>query len=211
MTGERWVTPLDLRLLDRLTTEPNLVRAARELGIGRDRALYRLLRLRRLYGGPVARSHRGGTTPGRTELTALGRRLLAPSSGTSSRTNRWTGTYHRLPGPRVVFPGGTGLDVSFRYRDEEPVTIEIDPESIVIGRQRAELSTRNVLSATVTAVRRNRSGTAELTARWGDRSVRVALTASSVDRLGLRPGSRAYLFLKAVAVRRAPTPGFPRR
>lgn len=211
MTAERWVTPLDLRLLDRLSTEPNLVRAARELGIGRDRALYRLVRLRRLYGGPVARGRKGGATPGRTELTPLGRQLLRRSWGIGGRTNRWTGIYHRLPGPRVDLAGGGRLEVSFRHREGEVVTVEVDPQAIVVGRRRAELSTRNVLPATVTAVRRNRAGTAELTAQWGDRAVRVALTTSSVQRLGLRPGRRAYLFLKAVAVRRSSTPGFPRR
>ncbi|MCI4352078.1 MAG: TOBE domain-containing protein [Thermoplasmata archaeon] len=211
MTAERWVTPLDRRLLDRLSTEPNLVRAARELGIGRDRAVYRLVRLRRLYGGPVARSRKGGTTAGRTELTPLGRQLLYRSFGSPARTNRWRGTYQRLPGPRVVFTEGTELEVAFRHRDGQAVTVEVDPEAIVVGRRRAELSTRNVLPATVIAVRGSRGGTAELTAHWGDRPVRVALTAGSVDRLGLRPGRRAYLFLKAVAVRRSPTPGSPRR
>lgn len=211
MTVERWMTPIDLRLLDRLSTEPNLVRAARELGIGRDRAVYRLVRLRRLYGGPAARSRKGGATPGRTELTALGRQLLRRSGISPTRANQWRGTYRRLPGPRVVFAEGTQLEVSFRHRDGQAVTVEVDPEAIVVGRHRAELSTRNVLPATVTAVRRDRLGTAELTALWGDQPVRVALTTGSVDRLGLRPGRRAYLFLKAVAVRRSPTPGSPRR
>jgi len=210
MTAERWLTPLDLRLLGRLATERNLVRTARELGIGRDRAVYRLARLHRLFGGPVTRSRKGGATPGRTELTPLGRRLLRRSSGAASRTNRWRGTYRSLPSPRVLLGEGNALEVSFRYRDDRPVTVEVDPQAFVVGRRPAELSARNVLRATVTRVRRERSGTAELTARWGNRSVRVALTAGSVDRLRLRPGTRAYLFLKAVAVHRSPTPGSPR-
>jgi molybdopterin-binding protein/molybdate transport repressor ModE-like protein len=208
VTAERWLTPLDVRLLGRLAVEPNLVRVARRLRIGRDRAVYRLLRLERLFGGPVVHGRKGGRTPGRTDLTARGRRLLDQSTGPHRRANRWRGTYHRSPSPRVVLDAGGELEVSFRHRDGTPVVVDIDPEAIVVARRRVELSARNVLATTVIAVRRRRSGTAELTARWGTLLVRVALTPGSVARLGLRPGRRAYLFLKAVAVRRGGiTPG----
>jgi molybdopterin-binding protein/molybdate transport repressor ModE-like protein len=207
MSAERWLTPVDVRLLSELAREPNLVHAAHALGIGRDRAVYRLRRLDRLFDGTVASSHRGGTTPGATHLTPLGRRLLRSAVGGPASVNRWAGVYRTHPSPRVELGGGAELEVSFRGRDGERVTVEVDPEAFVVARSPVDLSARNALAATVERVRAHADGTAALIARWAGPKVRVALTSGSVRRLRLRPGARAYLYLKAVAVRRAVSPG----
>lgn len=206
MSSERWLTPVDVRLLTELVREPNLVHAARALGIGRDRAVYRLRRLERLFDGAVATGHRGGTTPGVTRLTPFGRRLLRSAIGRHSGTNRWTGIYRAGPSPRVEVAPGTALEVSFRGREGERVTVEVDPEAFVVARRSVDLSARNALATTIERVQTHTNGTALIVARWEGVPVRVALTASSVERLGLKPRTRAFLYLKAVAVRRAPSP-----
>jgi molybdopterin-binding protein/molybdate transport repressor ModE-like protein len=210
VTAERWLTPVDVRLLGELEREANLVHAARTIGVGRDRAVYRLERLARLFGGAVALGRHGGPTPGATRLTPLGRRLLRGATGLRPGVNRWSGIYRRAPSPRVVLGPNLELEVAFRGRDGDRVTVEVDPESFVMARRRVDLSARNALGATVERVRTHPDGTALLTARWGGRPVRVALTTGSVDRLHLSPGVRAYLYVKAVAVRRGPSRGSPR-
>jgi molybdate transport repressor ModE-like protein len=206
VSAERWLAPVDVRLLGELAHEPNLVHAARTLGVGRDRAVYRLKRLERLFGRPVAVGQRGGPNPGATHLTPLGRRLLRAATGIHPGANLWTGTYRAGPPPTVVFGPGALLEVSFHARDGNPVTVEVDPEGFVVARRPVTLSARNVLRIVVERVRVHPDDTATLVARWGDRPVRVALTLGSVRRLGLTPGTRAYLYAKAVAVRRAPSP-----
>jgi molybdopterin-binding protein/molybdate transport repressor ModE-like protein len=217
MTAERWLTPTDVRLLGSLVVTPNLVRAARSIGIGRDRAVYRLQRLSRLYGHAVTVAVRGGTSPGATRLTALGRRLLDRARGTEGRGPRWTGVYRAGPPARVVLGRGKELVVSFRAAEGQRVAVAVDPEAFVVARRKVELSARNVLTARVVRALHRPNGVAELTADWGGTPVHVALTWSSVERLGLAPGARVYLYVKAVALRRVaggetsrPTRGSPR-
>ncbi len=209
MTGarERWLTPVDLRLLAALTREPTLVGAAAASGIGRDRAVYRLRRLARLYGRPAALGEKGGRAPGRTRLTALGRRLLAEGGGPRPTANRWRGRFRAGRPPLLAVDGGGELAIGRAGRAGTVAYAEIDPESVVVGRSRVRLSTRNVLPATVRAVRRRADGNATLVARWGPREVRAAITSASVAELGLIPGRRVYLYVKATAVRIRPVPG----
>jgi molybdate transport repressor ModE-like protein/molybdopterin-binding protein len=201
MTGEASLTAIDVRLLAALQRTRNLVHACREVGIDRDRAVYRLRRLDRLYGS-VTGAARGGAHGGGTWLTARGRRLLARAQGTHARANRWTGTYHRGPYPRVELDPSSQLDVAFRWRDGGTVAVEVDPEAIVVAPRAVPLSARNALRAVVEAIRRRADGTVELTARWNGRQVRVALTEGSVGRLGLAVGRPAYLYVKATSLRR---------
>lgn len=201
---ERWMAPVDVRLLAAIAREGTLVRAAQASEIGRDRAVYRLRRLERLYGAPAAIGQRGGRIAGATRLTALGRRLLADAGGLRSTANRWPGTF--LPGApaRIALADGGVLAVGRRGRTGTSVQVEVDPEAVVVGRSRVRLSTRNVLAATVRAVRRRADGTAVLLARWGAHDVRVAITSAAAAELGLTAGRRVYLYVKATAIRTGP-------
>jgi molybdate transport repressor ModE-like protein len=210
MTAERFLAPIDVRLLSELARQPNLVHAARALGVGRDRAVYRLKRLERLYGRPVALGRRGGPHTDTTHLTPLGRRLLRTAAGLPPGANLWSGTYRAGPPAMVEFGERNRLVVSFRAREGTPVTVEVDPEDLIVATRPATLSARNVLPATIERVRAHLDGTALLVARWGDRPVRIALTTGSVERLRLTPGTPAFLYVKAVAVRRVASPGSPR-
>ncbi|MFZ0699956.1 MAG: TOBE domain-containing protein [Thermoplasmata archaeon] len=209
---ERWLTPMDVRLLARLSTTPNVVRASRSLGIPRDRAVYRLARLHRLYGAPVVRARRGGSTPGETQLTALGRRLLrdAREDRAEPHFNRFSGVYRAGRSPKVDLGEGRELEVGFRGREGAPVEVAIDPSSIVIARRPAELSARNALAATVDSTHEHNAQSAELRALWRGLVVRVGITPGSIRRLALVPGARVYLYVKAVSVRRVATRGSPR-
>ncbi len=209
---ERWLTPLDVRLLARLSTTPNVVRASRALGIPRDRAVYRLARLRRLYGGAVVAGRRGGSTPGETRLTTLGRRLLRDASEdrSESRANRWPGTYRAGRPPTVDLGDRRTLEVSFRGRDGARVEVAVDPSAIVVARHRVELSARNALPVTVRSTDVRSAERAELRALWHGLVVRVGITPGSIRRLALVPGSRVYLYVKAVSIRRIVTRGSPR-
>jgi molybdopterin-binding protein/molybdate transport repressor ModE-like protein len=203
MTAERWLTPVDVRLLAELAREPNLVHAARTLGIGRDRAVYRLSRMARLYGGPVAKGAHGGKAAGTTRLTPLGRRLLAGSSA-GRGTNRWSGEYRAGPPPHVALSGGAALEVSFPGRSGEPVVVEVDPAAIVVSLRPIDSSARNVLPVVVSTVRSRGKLQAELLGAWHGLTVHVVVTPKSVERLHLAPGRAAYLHVKAPAVRRVP-------
>jgi len=210
MTAEPSLTPTDVRLLGALARTANVVRAAGDLGIGRDRAVYRLRRLARLYGGPVATARRGGRLGGTTRLSPLGRRLLAQATGVHPGANRWTGIYHAGP-PAVVDLGeGIRLAVAFRAPEGRRVTVEVDPEAWVLARHPAALSARIALRGRVESVRRRSRGTVHVTVRWGPRRVRAAITEESVRRLGIVRDRRVILYAKAVAVRRVLTLGSPR-
>lgn len=201
MSSERWLTPVDVRLLRELEHEPNLVHAARALGIGRDRAVYRLARMGRLYGGPVAKGAHGGKVPGGTHLTPLGRRLLTgPGHGLAA--NRWVGEYRSGPPPHVSLPGGAALEVSFPGRNGEPVEVEVDPAAIVVGLRPLDSSARNVLPVIVSAVRARGGLQTEILGTWHTLTVRVVVTPRSVERLRLAPGRAVYLHVKAPSVRR---------
>ncbi len=199
---DRWVTPLDRRLLGRLAKEPNAASAARALGVGRDRVVYRLARLGRLYGAPVVEAVRGGPGYGGSRLTRLGRSLLRAGSGLPPAANRWSGVYRGGPSPRVALSPSGELAVAFRAPDGARVDVGVDPEAFVVGRRKVSLSARNVLEGTVEGVRTKGDGTSVLRVLWARRPVRVALTEGSVRRLRLAVGARVYLYVKAVAVRR---------
>ena len=203
MTAERWVTPLDQRLLTELDRTPNVVRAAQVLGISRDRAVYRLQRLARLYGRPATLGRRGGGGVGATTLTPFGRSLLHAGAGRRPGTNRWAGRYRARPSPHIDLGPGRRLEVAFRAKPDTLVTVEVEPESFLIARGTFESSARNVLPARLTDLRSLRSGRVEVRADWNGTPIRATLTPGSVRRLGLAPGRRAYFYLKAVAVRRA--------
>lgn len=157
-------------------------------------------------------ARRGGPTPGETRLTALGRRLLreARTDRAMPMANRWSGIYHAGSDPAVTLGGGRTLHVSFPARERERVEVAIDPGAIVVARHRADLSARNALPIVVRSVLRRGSQEAELRALWNGRIVRVGITPTSVRRLGLAPGARAFLYVKAVAVRRVATRESPR-
>jgi len=218
------VSSTDVALLRALARERSVVAASRSVGITRDRAVYRIARLARAFGGPVVRASRGGAGHGGTLLTPLGDRIVRggfdsvelldarPIVPTAS-PNLFRGTYRARPAPHVELRRGPPLSVAFAAEDGRRVALVLDPEAIVVARERFRSSARNVLPATVDAVRPGRDGAAVLVARSRGASVRVAVTAETVRALGLRPGARIFLYVKATALRRveAPTRGSPRR
>ncbi|MCI4320779.1 MAG: TOBE domain-containing protein [Thermoplasmata archaeon] len=214
------VTPLDVELLVAVERSGSVVAAARSIGISRDRAVYRLERLRRRMSGPVVAAQRGGADGGRTGLTRRGRSVVSggseavawPSPGRPPRHQGFVGTFRRDPEPRVVARDGFAAAVAFAARDGERVAVRIDPESIVVLLHPTRSSARNAWEGTVERVRappaRDRSGRRELLVRVGPRRLTVALTNESVRALRLVPGRRVTLLAKATAVRRVgATPG----
>jgi len=206
------VSSLDVALLERIASTSNVVAAARELGISRDRANYHLGRLARAFGGPVVATERGGAGHGRTRLTPLGDRIVRGGFDVvemlgarpwGAPANLLRGTYRAGPPPTVDLGGTLALRVAFAADDGERVRVVLDPEAIVVARERFPSSARNVLAATVEAVR---PGTGPLgrilVARVGRARLRVALTDEPVRTLGLARGRRIYLYVKATALRR---------
>ncbi|HEY1197913.1 MAG TPA: TOBE domain-containing protein [Thermoplasmata archaeon] len=208
------VTNTDVALLRSLVPERSLVRASRRVGISRDRAVYRIARLERAFGGPVVRSVRGGAGHGRTTLTALGDRIVRggfdsvelldarPVTPLTS-PNLLRGVYHRTPNPEVRVTRSLRLRVAFVAEDGEGVSVLLDPEAVVVARRRFPSSARNVLRATVEALRRERGSLGvTLVVRCGGARIRVAVTEEPVRQLGLRPGVPVWLYVKATALRR---------
>ncbi len=218
------VSDLDVALLREVGRHANVVAAARTLGISRDRAVYRIARLARAFGGPVVVAERGGRGHGESRLTPLGDRvaqggfdalelLSARPAEPVGRPNLLTGTYRAGPPPSVDVGRRLALRVAFAAKDGAQVSVLLDPESVLLARGRFPSSARNVLPG---VVERDAPGPGpeERTAvvRVGDARLRVALTPETVERLGLARGRRVFLYVKATALRRvAPSPGRRRR
>ena len=206
------VSALDVALLGRIGAAANVVVAARALGISRDRANYRLRRLARAFGGPVVRADRGGARHGTTVLTPLGDRIahggfdVVETLGPLPRgddANRLRGTYRAGPPPEVELGPSLALRVAFRAADGEQVGVALDPESIVVARARFPSSARNVLPAVVEAVTAGGGPFGRLLfVRAGGQRLRVSVTAEPIRTLGLAPGRRVFLYVKATAIRR---------
>jgi len=216
MTSSRanLVTSTDIALLRSLAEERSVAAASRHLGISRDRAVYRLERLERAFGGPVVAAVRGGAGHGGSTLTRLGDRIVrggfdsvelldARPITPLAEPNLLHGVYRRTPTPEVVVEGGLRLQVAFPARDGEAVSVLLDPESVVIARRRFVSSARNVVRAHVERVHREpHSIRLTLVVRCLGTSLRVAVTEEPVRQLDLRPGATVYLYVKATALRR---------
>jgi molybdate transport repressor ModE-like protein len=215
------LTPTDLSLLALLGRSSTLVDACRQLGVTRDVGTYRIRRLRRLAGGPVVRTQRGGAGHGATRLTPRGARLLGrgrsllavdarPNADRPSGSpTRLRGRWHAAPQPNVT-ADGLRLFVGFRAQEGEPVEVERDPESVILATRRFPSSARNVLAGVVRAVHRRGPGTGPVSVRArvtvGRRPFDVALTERSVRELGIARGRPVFLYVKATALRRRPEP-----
>jgi molybdopterin-binding protein/molybdate transport repressor ModE-like protein len=202
------VTDLDLALLRAIDREGSVAAACRALGIPRDRGVYRIARLGRRLPGGVLTARRGGAGRGSSRLTDAARRLSEtgpegrPMAGALGAALR--GTYRIRPDGHVVV-GGQPVYVDFVAREGERVGIALDPEAIVVARGRFDSSARNVWSGVVRSVGPSGARCTAVVRALG-RNLPVALTRASVERLGLRPGRRVYLYVKATALRRAITP-----
>ncbi|MGC2289548.1 MAG: TOBE domain-containing protein, partial [Thermoplasmata archaeon] len=135
-----------------------------------------------------------------------------------SRPNLLRGMYRRTPAPEVTLGSGVRLRVAFPAEEGESVSILLDPESILVARGKFPSSARNVLRATVESIRPGPDALGRtLVVRTGSTRLRVAVTEEPVRQLGLAPGARVWLYVKATAVRRvgrapvAATRGSPRR
>ncbi|MCI4343540.1 MAG: TOBE domain-containing protein [Thermoplasmata archaeon] len=208
------VTDTDVALLRSLAQERSVVAASRSVGISRDRAIYRLARLERAFGGPVVAAVRGGRAHGGTLLTALGDRIVRQGFDSVellagrpvaplSLSNRLEGVFHRAPGPEVELGPGLRLRVAFAAEEGEPVAVLVDPEAILVARGQFPSSARNVLPGIVAKVERSRGVAGRtLLIRSGRVTFRVAVTEEPIRQLHLTPGTRVWLYVKATAVRR---------
>lgn len=208
------VTEADLALLRGIGRSRSIVAASRQIGISRDRAVYRLGRLARAFGGPVVASVRGGRGHGGSALTPLGDRVLrggfdavelleGRSLAEGPRPNLIHGTFRAGPPPEVDAGAGIRLRVAFGAEEGEPVAVLLDPEAIVVARGRFPSSARNVIEGRVTGIDRPTGGLdVTLRVRAGATPIRVAMTEEPIRQLGLRRGSRVFLYVKATALRR---------
>jgi molybdate transport system regulatory protein len=214
MTGhDLVVTPLDIALLAALGREGSVVAAARAVGVSRDRAVYRLARLRARAGAPMVRARHGGKQGGGSGLTARGRAVLAggaeaaawPEEGRPPHHQGLTGIYRSDPEPHLVGPDGFTAAVAFTAVEGERVTVTIDPEAIVVALGPLRSSARNAWPGVVERIRdgggRRPSGRRDLVVRVGRHRLTVAVTERSVRSLDLKPGRRVTLLAKATALR----------
>jgi len=216
------VSSLDVELLGEVGSTGSVVRAARALGISRDRAVYHLARMSRAFGAPVVAAARGGPAHGQTLLTPLGDRIahggfdvLEPPRRPrpAGAANVLRGQYRRGPPPTVDVGRGLRLVVAFPAEDGAPVRVVLDPEAIVVARGVFASSARNVVRGIVRAVRPSAEPLGRtLVVHVGATSIAVSIAAETVRALGLAPGRAVYLYVKATALRRvgAPSHGSPR-
>ncbi|HEV2316488.1 MAG TPA: TOBE domain-containing protein [Thermoplasmata archaeon] len=205
MTRERWLTPLDRQLLDELARAGSLVDACEALGIGRDRGVYRLRRLREITGHSVVEARRGGASGGTSRLTPTGERLRRMPTGPIGQGGRaepgFRGTFSSRGGPHVRIAGGVTLAVGFDARDGESVRLILDPESVLVARERFATSARNVLLGRVAEIRPRDARSRLVVVCVGPLRIQAAVTPRSIEELGLRPRARVYLYVKATALR----------
>jgi len=213
---ETVLAPVDIDLLGLLRRTTTLAEACRVLGISRDRGSYRLRRLARAAGTPVVRSVRGGDGHGTTRLTPAGVALLRRGAGRLAggrRAREPPSTIASLEGyyapgtpPTVQVPGGPILAVAFDARADERVRLVLDAESVLLARQKIETSARNVLPGIVERVHGTGPGAGGaqrlVVVRVGDLRLPAAVTAAAVESLGLVPGRRVFLYVKATALHR---------
>jgi len=209
------VTSTDVALLRSIGQERSVVAASRRVGISRDRAVYRIERLERAFGGAVVRGIRGGTGHGGTTLTALGDRIVRGGFDSVellggrpltpiSAPNILHGTYRKgAASPEVRVSPGLVLKVAFPANDGEPVSVILDPESVVVARRRFPSSARNVISGTVEGIRQDREELGlTLLVRCPGTRLRISMTEEPVRQLRIKPGVRVWLYVKATALRR---------
>ncbi len=212
------VTATDVALLSALSRERSVVAASQRLGISRDRAVYRIARLEHAFGGPVVASERGGRSHGTSQLTELGDRIVRRGFDSVELLdtrpvaapplpNRLEGTYRRTPQPVVDLGSLLRLRVNFLAKDGERVAVLLDPEAILVARHRFPSSARNVVGATIDAIEPGPGPLGRtLRVRAGPLRLRASVTAETVRDLGLKPGGRVVLYMKATALRRIARP-----
>jgi molybdate transport system regulatory protein len=195
----------DRALLRAIEATGSLVRACTQRGMSRDRGVYRLRRLAQIAGRPVVTAHRGGRTPGGTQLTATGRALAREPGGASraAAMNRFVGTVLSERPPVISVAPGLSLTVGFPVRAGERVALAFSGESVLLARTRVATSARNVLSGTVDRIAPLDARRTVLALRVGGRAVWAMVTPESVRQLGLAPGRRLFAYLKATAIVRA--------
>jgi molybdopterin-binding protein/molybdate transport repressor ModE-like protein len=207
-TRERIVTPSDVALLAALSQRPNLVHACQQLGMTRDRGMYRLRRMEAAVGAPVVRTHRGGPRAGATELTVRGRALLRQGVAPLDRRGHplgprgivLEGTWRGGPHPSVLLRGGLSLHVSFTAAPGGQVVLAIDPESILVARQAFPTSARNVVRGRITRITPEPPGRRILSVDARGDHLEAVVTQDAVRDLGLKRGSSVVLYIKAAAV-----------
>ena len=207
------VTSTDIALLRSLAQERSLVAASRRLGISRDRAVYRIERLARAFGGPVVATARGGAGHGGSTLTRLGDRIVrggfdsvelldAHPLAPLTSPNVLHGHYASSPAPEVRVGRSLRLRVAFPATPGEPMRLLLDPEAVLVARSRFPTSARNVFRGRVEAVRPEPGhlGVTLVVHCQGVR-LRVAVTGETVRQLRLRVGVPVWLYVKARALR----------
>ncbi|HTT45066.1 MAG TPA: TOBE domain-containing protein [Thermoplasmata archaeon] len=226
MTGARAsaVTSTDIALLRSLAEERSLVAASRRVGISRDRAVYRVERLERAFGGPVVVGARGGAGHGGSVLTPLGDRIVRGGFDSVelidahplvplSSANRLHGVYHAAPYPEVRVGRSLRFRVAFPAEEGATVSMMLDPEAVIVARRRFPSSARNVFPGTVESVRPDRGNVGvTVVVRCSGVRLRVAMTDEPVRQLGLRMGVPVWLYIKARALRPVgggASPSFP--
>jgi len=210
---EKVLTPLDLRLLARLSKDPHLSRVCRDLRVSRDQANYRLRRLGRALGRPLVTSRKGPPGSSFTRLTRTGQQVLAERAGTPltalgrgrTGTRLLFGRYSRGPPPTLTTAHGLVLSVGFAGREGEWRAVAVDPEAVLVARRHFPASARNVLPARILSLRPRGPVQVLAEADCEGEHLSAALTGSAVRALRLRKGSRVFLYLKATALR--PLPG----
>jgi len=206
----RVVTPLDIELLDAVARTGTVVGAARTVGIGRETAAYRLRRLANAAGGDVLDARRTGAGRG-SRLTDLGWRILragpgreaGPASAAPGPTPI-RGVYRALPHPTVETDAGPRLAVAFRARTGSPVDVVVDPEAILLARERFSTSARNVLDVRVVGLRPERTTGGELRrVELDDHGLRLTalVTQRAARELHLVRGAQVVAYVKATAIR----------
>ncbi len=209
------VSDQDLSLLRSLDQSRSVVAASAHVGISRDRAIYRLQRLRDAVGGPVVTSERGGSGHGGTRLTDLGHRVArggfnsvelvaARASAGLSAPNRLAGVYRHVPTPairaRAPSPPSGGVRRRRGRAGRAPPRPGGDPRRArAVRDQRAERA-----PGTVESIRPAGRLGRTLVVRVGPVRVRAAVTPEPIRQLGLAPGTSVYVYVKATALRRAP-------
>ncbi|SFR50184.1 TOBE domain-containing protein [Halogeometricum limi] len=211
----------DARLLANIAETGSVSGAAESLGRSRSRCLARLRELEDALG-PLVERRRGGSGGGGSELTeaardVLGRfdRLRATLSGTADVPETVvSGVVIRVDGELCTVDTDAGairaVGTASARKEGETVTVSVRADAVTLHDpadvpDAGATSARNRLSGSVSAVDRGDAVATVAIDVGRRRSLSAFVTAESVERLSLAPGTAVVATWKATATRATPT------
>lgn len=215
VVDEVTITPRDIEMLRAIDRFGSMNRAAEELGRSYAHLQRRVVELEEVVGSITARQI-GGKDGGGTELTTEARELIRQferlrielTGVTTISESVVRGTVTDRDGDLATVRTDAGEIMARAPEGAEEVEIAIRSDAVVLmepgSRTQAHTSLRNQLLGTVTAIEQHESIASVQVAVSEGVELTAVITATSLDSLGLAPGTEVIAAFKTTAARATP-------